>query len=250
MTMSFALASKKTNALFFAALGVMMSGAVHAADAPSPPWLLTISEYVMVGVTFDEATVRGMLPAEIKPVVRDGGVSGLFGVYRMPHAYGLPPYTAGYAAVEIEGFDSADGSKGRWMLQGAYGGAPVAMAIRTRYGWPLGPGEGRLEQRESSKRGTLMIGGSPVVEVEVARTTEGCRSVAGIVHFVAPNPAGSGLIINEIPYTGKSCPATPVSVKVGGSANELFRSLQPKSLTWGAELYEMSVAFTQPRMKR
>jgi hypothetical protein len=73
-------------------------------------------------------------------------MTGLINVYQVRTGYGIAPYSAVYFSVDVEGFDSASGVKGRWMLQGVYGPEQQApAALQYWYGMPVRNGSSRKE---------------------------------------------------------------------------------------------------------
>ena len=84
------------------------------------------------GELLDEAAIRKALPPGIEPVK---GMTGGINIYSAERGYPMGPYSAVYFYVDIEGFDSPEGIKGRWMLAGAYGPqAKTSAALKAFYG--------------------------------------------------------------------------------------------------------------------
>ena len=132
---------------------VLSAGLVLASDdAPPPPYQVNKLNGIGMAVVFDAAAVRSVLPPGIEPVEEMTG--GIF-LYNTEEGYGFGPYSAFYLYVNIKGFDASDGSKGRWMPQGFYGGpdTKVSEAIRKYYGWPVRAGESRRVTTEASTVG-------------------------------------------------------------------------------------------------
>jgi hypothetical protein len=86
-----------------------------------PPYEIAGGNFVILGVVWDEAAIRKALAPGIQPV---SGMTGGINIYSVERGYVIGPYSAAYLWVDIEGFDSPEGIKGRWMLAGAYGPQP------------------------------------------------------------------------------------------------------------------------------
>jgi hypothetical protein len=130
-------------ALVLAVVLTLSAGLVLAGDAaPPPPYQVNKADGIGVTVVFDAAAVRSVLPPGIEPVEE---MTGGINLYNAGEGYGFGPYSAFYLYVNIKGFDSADGTKGRWMLQAFYGGPDTKMsaALHQYYGLPVRAGEPR-----------------------------------------------------------------------------------------------------------
>ncbi|MBV8830649.1 MAG: hypothetical protein JO108_15595, partial [Acidobacteriaceae bacterium] len=133
-------------ALLSASLAVFASADQREASAPSgsseaavptnprPPYLLSQLDVLTIVFEAEESALKSLLPAGIKPAA--GNTVGL-NMYRAQQAVGLVPYTASYLWINIDGFDSPDGTKGRWMVQGWYGPEPATTVFRTQMGFPV-----------------------------------------------------------------------------------------------------------------
>ena len=67
---------------------------------------------VSVSVVWDEAAIRKALPPGIEPAK---GMTGGINITSIERAYMFGPYSVAYF-YHVEGFDSPEGIKGRWML--------------------------------------------------------------------------------------------------------------------------------------
>jgi len=188
--------------------------------------------------------VRRLLPPGIEPV---DDMSGGINVYTAEQGYGLAPYTALYFYVHIKGFDSADGTKARWMLQGLYGPEPkVGAALRKYYGVPVTAGDSRLETRESSTIGIGTLAGQEVVRVAVTPKPTTCKPTAGIINFLGQLRTGPEIVVVEMPYVAKICDADPVSVDVSAAASDALKELKPVKLVGGFAFENFTFAFPRP----
>src|ERR1700744_2692803 len=104
-----------------AALTIMPMSPRAADQISPPPYLVTGLNGVGINVVWDEAAVRKALPHGIEPGKE---MTGGINIYSVERGNVIAPYSAAYFYVDVEGFDSPDGIKGRWMLAGAYGPDP------------------------------------------------------------------------------------------------------------------------------
>ena len=94
----------------------------NAADQiQPPPYLIAGMSVVSVSVVWDEAAIRKALPPGIEP---GKGMTGGINITSIERAYMFGPYSVAYFYVDVEGFDSPEGIKGRWMLAESLAGKP------------------------------------------------------------------------------------------------------------------------------
>jgi len=223
-------------------------GTVAQADdgkVPPPPWQVQVSDYLIVGVVWNEAAIRKALPPGIKAVA---GMTGGIAVYKSDGGYGISPYDSAYGYVDIEGFDTAQGAKGRWILQGIYGPEEkMAAAIRSAYGWSVRAGEVTLTETTRGRRGVAAIGGRDVLDVELNLSALPCSAVGGINHYVSGTAAKP--IVNQIPFAGQWCGGEPVKANVVASADDPFATFVPAKILWAGAFRDGAIAFTRPVTK-
>lgn len=230
-----------------ATVALVGSAAAQAQDGkvPPPPWQVHVGDYLIVGVVWNEAAIRKALPPGIKPAA---DMSGGIAVYKSDGGYGISPYDSAYGFVNVEGFDTAQGSKGRWILQGLYGPEEkVAAAIRAAYGWAVRAGEVTLTETMQGRRGVAKVGGREVLDVEVNLHAVPCSAVGGINHYVSGTAAKP--IVNQIPFAGQWCGADPVKANVVAPADDPFAAFVPTKIIWAGEFRDGAIAFTRPVAK-
>jgi hypothetical protein len=240
-------------ARLFKTLGVSsMAGiALVFASVPSkaadqiqpPPYLIAGLNGVGVGVVWDEAAIRKALPPGIDPVK---GMTGGINIYSVERGYVVGAFSAAYFYVDIEGFDSPEGIKGRWMLAGAYGPKPSA-ALKAYYGWPVRPGTSRLEPTADGKRAIGTMNGQNFVTAEIKSVPGSCEPVAILLNYVSMSSETERVIVNKIPFVGDSCKAEPVSAKVTAPAGDLFSVYPIAKVIGAAEFRNGSGSFTVPQ---
>ena len=173
---------RRAYALGIGLLTVIATVGRAEAQIPAPPYLQTGAQFITVGVTYDETALLKLLPRNVNPTPK---LTGGINIYHAAAGYNLAPYSSAYLWVDIEGYDSADGTKGRWMLQGMYGPEPVPTAIRENLGWPVRAGGSRLEVTERGKRGVGLLGDREVMSVEIKPGAEPCKAVKGTLNYLS-----------------------------------------------------------------
>jgi hypothetical protein len=240
---------------FFKPLGIsLLAGtALAVASAPAkaeekiqpPPYQMAGSNHVIVGVVWEEAAIRKALPPGIEPVK---GMTGGINIYSVERGYVIGPYSAAYFWVDIEGFDSPEGIKGRWMLVGAYGPQPkTSAALRTYYGLPLRPGSARLEPTADGKRAIGTVNGQDLVTTEIKSVPGSCEAAAILLNYVSLSPETEQVIVNKIPVVGDSCKAEPVSAKVTAPSGDPFSAYPISKVIGAAEFRNGSLSFSVPQ---
>lgn len=224
------------------ALALIGTAATAADRSPPPPFEVAGTNHVLVGVAWDEATVQSMLPPGIRAVA---GAPGIINIYQAARSYGLGTYSAAYMSVDVEGLDSADGTKGRWLLGGVYGpDENVAATLRETYGFPVRAGSSRTVNMGPLRRATGTMNGETVVTVDV-RPSGQCQAGAGTINYPGQTADGK-LVVMQVPFVGDVCGAEPVSVKIAAPAGDPMSRLQPVKLLWSVEMRNGAFSFSRP----
>ena len=219
-----------------ACLTCSLIGSVSAQDkAPPLPYLVSGGHHYVVGVTWNEAALK-LLPPGLKATPER---TGAINIYQAAKGYGISPYESGYAWIDVEGHDSADGTKARYIMKAGIGPEKSHAALSSLFRADAALGGTQLEDGDV-KRGIGIRNGQPWVQVEI-KTTGECQSAAGTLNYPI---SGSQMI--QIPYAAEACAAEPVSAKVMLPEGEKGAGLRPTKLLWAAELRDSRFALTNP----
>jgi hypothetical protein len=233
-------------ALVSAVFLVLSAGLVLAGDdAPPPPYQVNKANGIGVNVVFDAAVVRSVLPPGIEPVEE---MTGGINLYTAEEGYGLGPYSAFYLYVNIKGFDSADGTKGRWMLQAFYGGpeTKVSEALHKYYGLPVRAGESRRVTKDASTVGMGTFAGQELVRLVVTPKPAACKSVAGTLNYPGQLDTSREIVVWQAPYVGEICEADPVSVDITAPADDPLSKLKPVKILGAIAAKNFAFAIPRP----
>lgn len=211
------------------------ANATQAPSSPHPPYLISLANLIIV-FEADEGALKSVLPPTIKPAA---GNTVALNMYRAERVVGLVPYTATYLWINIDGFDSPDGTKGRWMLQGWFGPEPVPTVFRTQLGVPAELGATRLGREGNRIHATLSSNGADLVDAAIALKEGNPIAAGGVLNYPtrrqnlsgdAAQAAKSDIIVNRFPFTGEVTPASPVSMEFHFRNTDAAKALQPKRL--------------------
>jgi hypothetical protein len=213
-----------------------------------PPYEMSGANFMFFGVVWDEAAIRKALPPGIQPV---SGMTGGINIYSTERGYVVGPYSAAYLWVDIEGFDSPEGVKGRWMLAGAYGPQPkTSAALKTYYGLPVRPGSSRFEPTADGKRAVATVDGHDVITAEIKMIPGSCEAVAASVNYESVSPETKQVVVTRIPFVADSCKAEPVSVKITAPSGDPFSAYPILKVVGASDIRNGSFAFTVPQSAR
>ncbi|WP_372893002.1 hypothetical protein [Rhodosalinus sp.] len=212
-----------------------------AENAPAPPYLMTDANTVTIAVTWKAESLTGLLPAGVTPAE---DLSGGLNVYDAEAGYGLTPYSAAYAYVNLAGWDSASGAPARHILGGWYGPDPkVAAAMRTHFGAAVATGDAGQTEDGDLWTGT---GGDGAGTIElVVRPSGDCVAGGGTLNYVAEAGGGAGLGLLQIPFTGDYCMAEPVSVEISGPEGSALAQIEVDEMLAGGRLRNGAFTFTK-----
>jgi len=223
------------------------AGLVSADDKLTPPpYVVTGLETITTGVTWDEAAIRKALPPGVVPAKE---MTGGINIYKAAGGNGFGgSYTAAYFWVDLEGLDSSDGTKGRWMLAGLYGSEKVMAIVREFYGLPVRNGSARHEAAGNAVRAVGSTDGRDLVVVEVKVDTTSCEQGGGGVSYLSQMPRIKNFIVFSDAFWGEVCPAQVNSVQVIAPEGDPFAQFQPKHINWSIQ-FKGSAAVMPPTIK-
>jgi hypothetical protein len=213
-----------------------LSTVAYAHDSGHPPYIVRGNTHILIGVTLDEAAVRAVLPAGMEPTE---GITGGFNVYRSAGGYNTPAYTRAYVWADVEGYDSASGAKGRWVIWGVTGpGADLSQAE----GYDFHDGSAALVERGMTIIGIAEQRGSKILRVEIELADGTCGPATGTLNYPVTLPATGKLAMHQYPFAGDVCGASPVSVEVMVGDDHPLNKFKPTSLLWAAQTRNLSFA--------
>lgn len=210
-------------------------------ELPPPPYMVREIDFIQVGVAFDPEAIRPLVPAGLR---LSPSATGVFYIYSAQVGWGITPYTALLIAADVEGHDSADGSKARLVLDGCYSERAVS-AMSHHMGIPVALGSSSLEDTEGLATGVARYHdgkGTVKIVVEPDGTETDQRSG---VHYYIGNTGGS-LQITPVGFCYHFGQARPVSVEVTADGSERLQRLKPRALTWAGRHKDAALTFGVP----
>lgn len=208
---------------------------------PPPPYQLSGIEFAQIGVVFDPVAVAPLLPPDVRLATP---ATGAFYCYTAPTGWGISPYNACIAFVDVEGFDSSDGSRGRAMLAAFYSGR-AETALRQHLQLPVEVGGARLAREGSGAVSAIGLRGETAIirlRLGVAKPPGEVRS--GVHYYLARGPL-DGVRIMPVAFCLPFGAARPLAVDILADDPELQR-LRPVSLTWGGHHQNASITLGAP----
>jgi hypothetical protein len=214
-----------------------------------PPYQIAGENGVVVNVVWDnEASIRKALPPGIEPTKE---MSGGINIYYAERGNVIAPYSAAYFYVDIEGFDSPEGIKGRWMLAGVYGPqTKTSGALKAYWGFPVRPGTSRFEPAADGKRAIGTVNGQDFVTAEFKSVPGSCKAAGARLNYVSLSPATEQVGVTTIPFVADLCKAELVSAKVTAPSDDPFSKYSISKVIGVAEFKNASAAFTSPEPAR
>lgn len=195
-------------------------------DIPPPPFQVSISDYYSIGVTFDPDAARQLLPSSLQPAP---GFVGGFSCYVAPHGWGITPFNSTFTWIEIEGFDSADGSKGRYQPFGYYSDKAGRYFSRTSRNYFVGDTRCRNEDRLATAVGGLPD--QPLIRMRM-RSSGKVEPLGSGIHYYLNRGHDGGLRVFPVPYSGAVSLAEPLSVEIIAPMGHPLHLMKPRSLNW------------------
>ena len=212
------------------AVAALLAVPAAAEMAPPPPYLMTGANTVTIAVTWDADSISGLLPDGVDPA---DDLSGGLNIYDAEGGFGLTPYSAAYAYINVKGFDSVVGAPARYILGGWYGPDPkVADAMNTHFNAGVGTGDANQTGEGDTWTGTGGDGSGSITLV-IKPSTE-CGPAAGTLNYVGTT-GNAGL---KIPFTGSFCGGEAVSVDIQGEAGTPLAQIKVDQILGGGRLLD------------
>jgi|tagenome__1003787_1003787.scaffolds.fasta_scaffold20704946_1 hypothetical protein len=204
-----------------AGVALAVASSSKAADEiQPPPYQAAGMNGVSVSVVWDEATIRKALPPGIEPAK---GMTGGINIASAERVYPFGSYSVTYFYVDVEGFDSPEGIKGRWMLAGVFGPQTnPSAAFKTYYGLPVRPGTSHSELSADTKRAVGTVDRQDFVTIEYKSVSGSCKPVAILLNYISLSPKTKEIGVLKAPFVGDFCKAELVSAKVNAPSGDPF----------------------------
>ena len=209
---------------------------------PLPPYLVHDVYMSFVGVRFDNDAVKRLLPPELTPFDSN---TGTICVYSVGSGWGIAPFTACFAAIEVQGYDAPDGSPGYYIATGYYSGRGFTMMSGSYNQNALKGGSRHFQDGDFA----VGVGGPEGIDALTMRTRPAKQrppSGSGVHHYLGRRPNG-GTNLFAIAFTGVIAEADPISVEIAESASERMKLARPVELLYALECTDFSVSFGPPR---
>lgn len=226
-----------TKAIITSALTAITVLPALAEEAAPPPYLMTKANTVTIAVTWTADSLSGLLP-EGKTPLED--LSGGINIYDADDGFGLSPYSAAYAYVNVSGHDSTVGIPARYILGGWYGPDPkVAEAMNKHFAAGVATGDASQTEQGAEWTGT---GGDGTGQITLVVTPgETCVAATATLNYV--NARDESLM--QIPFEGDYCPAEPISVEISGPEGSALAQIEVDEMLAGGRLRNGAFAFTK-----
>jgi DNA-binding CsgD family transcriptional regulator len=221
-----------------------MEGRPHNSDEiPPPPWQLGSGGFVCIGVAFDEAAARKVLPPQFRLTP---GATGGFYHYDARDGWGITPYVAGFAYLDVEGYDAPDGSPGKlpflaYFTQRGHDGFNRYLGIPN-----IHLGQASIERSGDLVTARSGTGGQTLIDCHLRITgrTENTPLGSGINYWVWDREGEvHGM---ACAFTSQFLQAEPLHAGFNVGANPALAALQPRELLWAGYMPTASFSISSP----
>ncbi len=213
-------------------------------EIPPPPYMLGGVDFMFCGVRYDSTAVQQILPPELKP---QPGCTGTFGIYSVERGWGIAPWNAFFVAIEVQGFDSPDGTHGYYMATG-YFSDRGGQVMRSKYNQNFLEGGSTQTLVGDTFVGTGGPDWTGAVEMRIRPVGERLPPSAGTHHYIGRNPAG-GLNFYAVAFTCDAVwNAEAELLKLGPKASDRLRMLGPTEVLWALRFEDVAMTISAPRL--
>lgn len=220
-----------------AATVLVLAGAGGAAlAADNVPYVVRGNTHMLIGVTLDEAAVREILPVGLEPA---DGVTGGIQVYTSNGGEGVAAYTRSYVWVDLAGYDSLTGNKGRyilWLTDTVHADKMGGLGYLTTTGAP------ELAEADGVLNGKAVVGGQAVFNASVKAGA--CGAGTGAINYPSVPKWAEGMAVTQYAFAGQFCGAEMQAMTIEAGADHPLSKLKPKPAGWAAVARDLSFSAT------
>lgn len=205
------------------------------------PYLLPTKELVVVEFSLDPAEVRAVLPPMLAPAESSVGFALL---YTSAGSEVLPPSSAFYVGVFLEGRDAPDGSPGIFVAEGYYSNE-ANLATSRNYSARFSAGYAEIE-----KSGRVILGrGGPrdavAIEISLRQRDDHPTLMLGTHQYFGERPGG--LTTYSLAFAARLFDCETVSFRVFPGASRLLQQLTPENVIRASFVPGAPLNFSKPR---
>ena len=220
-----------------ATAAITVAALIGSADAgENVPYVVRGNTHMLIGVTLNEAAVREILPEGLEPAE---GTTGGFQVYSSDGGEGVQAYRRSYVWVDLAGYDSLTGNKGRYILWLADTAHAQKMG---KIGYVTTAGDVGLDEANGMLTGTVVVGGVQLAKAAVEAGD--CGGGTGVINYPSMPKWGGGMAVTQYAFAGKFCGAKMTKMTLSAPADHPLTKLNPKPAGWAAVARELSFSAT------
>ncbi|MCB9994735.1 MAG: hypothetical protein H6873_13915 [Hyphomicrobiaceae bacterium] len=211
--------------------------------ALDPPYQLTDIDMIYIMCRFKPEAVARIFPPGLKP---NKSCWGPISVYQVNSGWGIAPYSAFFMALEVEGYDSPDGSPAMYMHSGLY--SDLGGKVMTeRYNSNFRLGHARQGREGDRAWGEGYFGDQLVARFDADVTREEATHLMGIHRYIGRNPEGEGFNVWAISYEADFIPIAPRSVEFLPGAEKLVHLIEPEEFVWPSLVRNLTMTIPAPQ---
>ena len=170
----------------------------------NPPYLAQSDNFMMVVFNVKAEKIQPFLPQNLTPVInQQGEVSVSLEMYETFKVSGIPNFKMVFMVVEIEGYKSKSGNKGRFPIWGVTNSIEVLNSMKNHYGFPYDYNE-KIEFHESgdTQIGDVYFTNGESIHLKIEKDKKQAFDLSGIVNMIGVLPDNK-TSTTEIPWHSK-----------------------------------------------
>ena len=168
-----------------------------AQAEPLPPYQVRNGADIYIVYQLTDAQAASLLPPDLK---FHSGRSATLAFYTGPNGWGIAPFACFVFGLDVEGFDSADGSPAVYQVAGTYSGKAGVVFPRD-FNALFHAGDVTFEVTETEMRAVAPVeGGVGTISVTALRGPEANSSNAGVLNLLGPGRDGE-LILHNLAFS-------------------------------------------------
>ncbi len=216
-----------------------------AVEAVQPPWIAHASNFMIYGFQVEASKVQQFLPKGVQPKINNGGmVFGGVEMYATDRIYGVPNYHTMFVFIEVESYDSSNGTSGHFNITGYMTPSETCDHFNETFGFSFTSNAViEIGVEGTVHTGSIQVAGNEIMNIAIAETSKSYTTSEGIVNIVSTHKEQIG--VTPVPWMSMGCVGAIRNVQINSSGNKVLEMIKDAAPLWAFVNVDQTFAYTQ-----
>lgn len=211
-----------------------------------PPYQAHSSNFMMALFHLKAIDVNKLLPAGVN-VKQDekGMVVATFEMYETDRIYGLENYKVAFIVVDIENYNSENGTTGHWAIWGSVDSKNAAINFNHHFGLPFEyESNMTVQKNDNIHLGSVGIVGKEKIKISIKKSIDKPFKGQGIVNMVGKTK--KGIAKSEVPWLSEGWTGELLDWNVDPQGNRVLELIKNEKPFWSMISVEQVFSYSKP----